>query len=429
MNRRVVGIMLALLGMWAVATVVSYTAAEREVDDRASTFNTDPRGLRAVFEALHAADVPVQRWRRPYAELPEAAGTLVIARPGTPITARDWNQFIRPWVEDGRVLILASGMGDPAAPVFRGEAAIAAELGYSWIAERPPEVEAEGEDTGEADEDTGAEPELTPQSFRELWAKARATGLGPATARPVWDTPLTPAAHAFDVRAYLPLYVHRAQAAPVYATLRGPYAWYVPLGGGGVILTATSDWLSNALIDKPHNLDILLATLSLGGGRTVLFDERAQGYGFGDITMADVWSHPAWAAAAGEFLLLGLWFVVSNAKRFGRPLPVIRERTRSTLEYVDAMASLYRRAQLKGPALAAQWRSFRVAVAKRYGIAPGARNDVLAERLSDAVGAERAGALRDDLAAVSRALAAKRLSNRDFVRTVKRLQKLREDVL
>ncbi len=416
MTRRSTALMLTgLFGLAVVVAAVSASAQGDARDPRASTFNRQPSGLRAVYETLRRVERPVARWQRPYAELPEDAGVLVIAAPVRPISEREWQRDLRPWLMEGRTLILATAYGSLIPTGAPGEAAIAESLRY-W-----PERTEPG--------DYGRAP--GPDTFGALLERVEKYRDGLVEVEAVVDAPLTPAGVPPQPEPFAPVYCFADEAAPLYVGPEGPFAWHLPLHAGHIILTATPSWLSNARIGDAYNLALLLRVLdAFAAGRTVLFDERAQGYPVGDVRVGDLLARPAWGAALAQLLILGAWYAGSNGRRFGRVLPLVRDVPRSTLEYVDAMANLYRRAGLQRAALAAQWHSFRVDVARRYGVEPRASIAVLRERLT--------GAVRDlDAAEFDAALGTvhdqlrrdAHLNDREVVRAARAIDTLRRRVL
>lgn len=414
-RRSLIALIIGLGLMAATMAMVAERVGQEPVDVSSSTFNTQPRGLRALYHALRDSGVPTRRWQRPYSELPEDAGVLVIAAPMRPVSGREWRKDLQPWVAGGRTLILASSLGEPITIMIRGEGALMDALEYS-------------REAGPADEKS--EKEARPAGDLDLADIFSGLSGNPVNVRPLWDTPATPDERSLAVLAFEPVYCHASEAAPLYATEDGPYVWHIPVEQGRVILTATPAWLSNAHVASADNLDFLLDVIGLwGGGREVLFDERAQGHAVGDIRLRDVFGRTAWGVGLAQLLVFGVWYAVVQGRRFGPVLPLQRDRPRSTLEYVDAMANLYRRAGLKGPALRALWRNFRVDVAKRYGIPLRAPVDVLSNEVLDAARPEKPAQVREGLDTVRDILAAERMSDRQLVRAVRALDGLREDVL
>lgn len=431
MTRRWLTVLLVTLALMAtVMAAVGVARREAPRGVRASTFNAGPPGLRALYEALRAADAPVRRWHRPYAQLPADAGLLIVAAPVRPFTRAEWEQHIVPWLTEGRTLILASAVGDPIPLRRTDELTLQQHLRYGksrYEADLRAELEEGPEEP--APVDRGEDVEFG-DVLDEL-SRLQSDEVKRIQVTAVQDTAFTPQSAPLDVPEFTPVFCHDAHAVPLYLGGHEPYAWHIPMHEGHVILTATSAWLTNADVARGQNLDLLLRIMDgLAAGRPILFDERAQGFVTGDVTFGDLWKQPAWAAALAQLAVFGVWYALSQGRRFGRIVPLDRTTPRSTLEYVDAMANLYRRAGLHRPALAAQWRSFRVGVARRYGIEARASQSELRERLLTAVPDLDERILRDALVTAREEVRARRaLSDRELVRAARTIDRLQKEVL
>jgi hypothetical protein len=146
--------------------------------------------------------------------------------------------------------------------------------------------------------------------------------------------------------------------APEAVPVAGQMLWWQPMGTGEVWVGAGTDLLENRRLELLDNLQ-LWANLR---GAPIAFDEF-------HLTPAPApkWSANLWVTLA-QFTFVSLIFVLSRGRRLGpgRPTPV-REH-RSTLEYVQSMAGLMRRAGVEVP-LALQLRArLRRLMQERLGI-------------------------------------------------------------
>ena len=173
----------------------------------------------------------------------------------------------------------------------------------------------------------------------------------------------------------------------------GPLALEIPVGRGRLVAVADSRLFSNDTLAKSENAMFLTNLLAHYGHPhgSVLFDE----YHHGDVAAnsgGSVWEslgRPLQLAFI-QFLLAALCLMVLLGGRFGPPVPLVRNMTRTSAEYVTSLASLYRRAEASGTALETLYRQFLRDVCGRLALAP----DVNLERLAEV--AARRGQIKKD---------------------------------
>jgi hypothetical protein len=83
--------------------------------------------------------------------------------------------------------------------------------------------------------------------------------------------------------------------------------------------------------------------------------------------------------------LLGLLaFLSGSFIRFGPVVPLERASGRSTLEFIDSIADLYQRADLRNDTLASLFRETHQAILRRLHLPPSASHALIATRLKEA---------------------------------------------
>ncbi|MDQ2800280.1 MAG: hypothetical protein M3Y13_11645 [Armatimonadota bacterium] len=219
----------------------------------------------------------------------------------------------------------------------------------------------------------------------------------PATRRAEF-APLQPVA---DMQGILSLYsasgtrINRARpdGLALFGDNAGSLALEIPVGRGRLVAIADSRLFSNDSLPKSENA-VFLANLLAHYGHphgAVLFDE----YHHGDVaanTGGSIWEslgRPLQLAFI-QFLLAALCLMVLLGGRFGPPVPLVRNMTRTSAEYVTSLASLYRRAEASGTALETLYRQFLRDVCGRLALPP----DVNLERLAEV--AARRGQVKKD---------------------------------
>ncbi|HET9479730.1 MAG TPA: hypothetical protein VFO72_10315, partial [Pyrinomonadaceae bacterium] len=115
-------------------------------------------------------------------------------------------------------------------------------------------------------------------------------------------------------------------------------------GAGRIVVLSDPYIVTNSGIKLNDNLQ--LAINALGGGRGLIaFDEYHQGRGVTQNAFASYFAGTPVLALAAQIVLVILLILWTNARRFGRPLPLPHVDRRSSLEFVASMAELQERSR------------------------------------------------------------------------------------
>ena len=298
-----------------------------------STYNTDASGCKAFYELLSSTDeIPPVRLRRLDA-LADMRGVLIIVGPLAKELGAADARLIEKWVRSGNGLLYFAGIEQADRAPSRLE---------RRFTSRPlPPRSALG----------------TYQEMSVLRGGWRA--FAPAQ-RVYYQAPS--GRESAPALAGVELYVSR----------RGPTAVWHPMGGGQVIVCATSGPIQNGFISSSQNLEFLLCALNVlrpGGGR-IIFDEYHQGFdrpvGLGELLSAK----GLWASVC-ELAVCGLLYVWLQGRRMSPPRRLEARRRRSAQDYLDAAGSLYRQCCAPGE-VADAYRGFaQRALSRRLGLAGG----------------------------------------------------------
>jgi hypothetical protein len=205
----------------------------------------------------------------------------------------------------------------------------------------------------------------------------------------------------------------------IYADARGAAVIAARIGRGRVIYWASSVPASNAAIDEPGHVELLVNAIGPPLDRRVLWDEHYHGH-----------RRSAWSYASGTPLpfallqlgVIGLAAIVTVSFR-RRPLRAVPDPPRTApLEFVDTMGALYERAGATTTAVAVALAHLRRRLLVVSGLPADADDDTLAR-----TAAGRAGVSADALGAVlARAREAARgpLAAGDAVSVVRSLQEV-----
>jgi hypothetical protein len=271
---------------------------------RPTTYSPGSLGYKALYLWLKDLGLPVHRWEKPLGELTPATTVLLIIQPEVGLDPGELNALDN-WVRKGGTLIVSAMPPDLLMKHFGVRAD---RTSYKDKKEGPQKVFFQPGPyiRGERKIVSYGHPGLT-SSKPEMILHARDR----------W----------------------------------GGLIASVKEGEGRVIAIADPILFTNESLRKGDHarlvLDILLSHLGTG---ILMVDEYHHGYG----RATTVVSHFVRSNALDSFLqsvvlLLILW--LAKGRRFGVPRPPVMKEYRSSMEYVKAMAQLFRRGQARGYAL------------------------------------------------------------------------------
>jgi hypothetical protein len=323
-----------------------------------SSYNPVGAGSMAFFDTLHDLHWPVERWRDPLSRLSQygPGNVLIITRSKTgapPVTFSDQeNELLLDWAKQGNTLVLLGAMQewDDTRDLLRS-------IGFG-IPDKAPNVD-------------------------DLWQ-----ALGPQTEQEVAIPPVAESGYTGT------LVLPRTEALPplpptgshtLYELAGSAYLVSMPYGGGRVICGTSDRLLSNAWLSKGDNLAIVLSLLAPKGQppRHLFFEESHHGFS-AVYAMARLFDQPG-VRFAGMLALLGaLAFFASSLVRFGPVIPLQPPQGRSTLEFVDSIADLYQRADLRDGTMKYLFAETHQQVLQRLNLPPTASHELIASRLEQA---------------------------------------------
>lgn len=147
-----------------------------------------------------------------------------------------------------------------------------------------------------------------------------------------------------EVPAYFRALAGSKARVLAYEKRRRPVLVRVPVGRGFLLLSTTPGAFSNLLLLRPTTAGFAFAALSwLPANRPVFWDEYQKQGPLGEQSLLRVLTgHTAlrWALVTG--LLTGLLFVVVEARRRQRIIPVLKSLPNTTLLFTRTVAGLYR---------------------------------------------------------------------------------------
>jgi hypothetical protein len=295
---------------------------EDEITGDRSSYRATPYGTMAFYTLLQESGYSVERFEKPFTELKDREpGTLIIiAPPEIHAPGEDEFEALNKWVEAGGLLIIV----DREINVRVGDAAI---------------------NTEPASSKSGVHA-LQPTHFT----------------RGVQRVELSELATRVRIDSRSATYHIGDDGAAVLADAR--------VGKGRVVLLTDPYVVSNRGISQADNVILALNLLAELPTGKIAFDEYHHGYGAtstGGGLMAYFRGTPVpWMMAQAG--LTAALVVYSYGRRFGRPIPLRRERRTTNLEFVSSMANISRLARATDLAMQNIYPEFRNRLCRFSGV-------------------------------------------------------------
>ncbi|MBI3988985.1 MAG: DUF4350 domain-containing protein [candidate division NC10 bacterium] len=318
---------MVIILLFIVSFLFGREGGRHELFPVRSTYHPTPGGVKAAYLFLRELGFQVERWRKPFQDLPREGRLLFTVAPLYPLNQDEVDRLLT-WVEGGGVVVYVEDR--PTSLLKRLDVAVA-----SW----------EGQEEA---------------------------------------LPAIPSVYTLGIEVLSPRGQHRFVAQPGMAVHVGQGRSGLVLsfrrGEGKVILIADPELLSNRGIGQADNGRLLVNIAGAhGSGGRIFFDEYHQGY-FEEEGLMSYLGRTTFPLVALQGFLIALVFIFSKGTRLGRPIPLAEEERRSSLEYVDSMARIYQAAKAGGLALEALHQRLRTDLAKALQVPPSTDGAALAQR-------------------------------------------------
>jgi hypothetical protein len=150
---------------------------------------------------------------------------------------------------------------------------------------------------------------------------------------------------------------------------------------GRVVILSDPYIVSNGGIRLSDNLQLALNTVA-GRDGLIAFDEYHQGKGISQNAFASYFAGTPALAIAAQVILVVLLILWTNARRFGRPLPLPHVDRRSSLEFVASMAELQERSRAFDLAIENIYTRTRRVLARHAGVDYNSTRSEIAPRIA-----------------------------------------------
>ncbi len=370
----------ALLGVVAFTTLVIIFFGRPQTGTtnfwEASSFNPNLRGHKALYVTLSELHWPVARWQESYRELSGTNQVLLMARNSLGrrynLEPLEIDQLLN-WVKAGNHLILFGDFADSkdARPLLK-------QLGFP---DSPP---------------LSAGDRIFEQGSQLLSSKRKEIHLSGLVTIPETDASKKPGGMVMEQCLPLPSNLPPAESS------KGPFALH-PLsillgandaltyglrvfhGQGSVTFIASSSLIDNTFLPQAHNLPFVLSLLQPQSKlpEKIWFEEAHHGYRT-TFALMDLFRHPGVKLALGQILIGVLVYLSAQLFRFGPIRPLHRETGRSTVEFVNSLANLYRRADIRKDIVEMLFRETHASILRKFNLPERTGHEVLAQRLQEA---------------------------------------------
>jgi hypothetical protein len=326
----IAGLFLVVVALNFVFFIETRSTDETEQTGDRSSYRSTPFGTLAFYTLLEESGYRVARFEKPFTELKdrEPETLIVIAPPET--HNPDEVEALSKWVETGGLLIII----DRDIRVIAGDANVHTEGAAPHSAVRP----------------------LQPTPFT----------------RNVQRLALSEYATRVRVDSRSATYHIGDDQAAVLADAQ--------VGKGRVVLLTDPYVVANNGISQADNVVLALNLLAERQAGKIAFDEYHHGYGAsspGGGLMSYFRGTPVpWMMAQAG--LIAVLVVFSYGRRFGRPVPLRRERRTTNLEFVSSMANITRLAQASDLAMQNIYSEFRKRLCRFSGHPATVNNESLA---------------------------------------------------
>ena len=357
---------LVIIGALVILNTITYVKEEKlqdsEILPNRSTYHSGPTGTRALHDFLSESGYKVMRWREApeklLGEAGESVATFVVVGSTRLPFSEEQYQALRQWVARGGCFVLID-----RDPVQKG----VSDWSITARSTDFPEFETDPADATQMTENVTPVAPVQPtrlthnissvlpsrfasriminpavrkeEEAKEEGAEESEVFGGFDDESPPSSTPPPRVATESDED-------ERVSYAPVVhiADKNGALLVDFLYGHGRVILLSDPYIVTNTGIRANDNLQLAINVLTTYDG-LIAFDEYHQGRGITRNAFASYFSGTPVLAIAAQVVLLVLLVLWTNARRFGRPLPLPYVDRRSSLEFVASMAELQERSR------------------------------------------------------------------------------------
>lgn len=385
-----------------------------------SSLRSNPWGVKALAELCRQSGLPARAWSRPLTMLSARQRLLCLFDPSRPVPGWEVDALLD-WVKAGGTVVVAVDMNNDHNLLWGSnrnpDQELLAQLGLLAEAQAPETSLATAVPGSPELAEVGAVRVPGPYRVRPATA-ADLARLTKETARTDKGKPRSKQQPDFRPRVQLVW-------APLLRDANGLVAAKATHGRGRVYVISEAEVFANENLARNDNV-VFAANLLFGARAGVVhFDEHIHMVRVG-LSDEALELDPARAYWALRLALLAVaLFFIGQMLRFGAPVPLKVRPRRSALEFVEALADLYRRAEARGAVLGILRHTFRQRLAAAVGLSPETPGPALAAAVARQRGVPEAQ-LAGLLAHLDDPALAAHLTEHDLLRLARQISTLEE---
>ena len=427
---------VVIVGLLVLLNTITYVKDEpprdMEISPNRSTYHSGPTGTRAFHDLLSESGYKVIRWRETTEKLSGDSGSsistfVVVGQMQVPFTEEE-AKVLHQWIAfGGRLVLIDRDAESYLLPKPQG-------WSVGWTNFGFPDLDTDPADTKKMTENVTAllpaQPTTLTRGVTSIMPSrfaSRVTIASPAevpAGSVATPSPGLPTDSAADT---LGEYTTGSPAPITHiADNNGALLVDYSYGLGRVVVLSDPYIVSNGGITLNDNLQLALNTLGYSEG-VIAFDEYHQGRGISGNALATYFAGTPVLALAAQVVLLILLVLWTNARRFGRPLPLAQVDRRSSLEFVASMAELQERSRAFDLAIENIYSRTRRVLARYAGVNYNSPRSEIADRV-----ASRSTIDRQKLETLMRqceeAINGKPINWRQSIDLVRRLREVERDL-
>ena len=397
-----------IVGVLVILNTLTYVKKEKlrdsEILPNRSTYHSGPTGARALHDFLSESGYKVMRWREAPEKLLSDSGNnvttfVVIGSTQLPFS-EEQVQALHAWIARGGFFVLIDRDPDTHLLPKNDDWSIASRM-LDF-----PGFELDPADASAMTKDMKALAPIQPTRFthniagvmpsrfagritvvpeeRKVAKEGEHKGV---TSKPVSGDTMP---EEFDDEEPPPPAVAvgepqepKFSPAPVVHIADGDGALLVDYmyGRGRIVVLTDPYFVTNNGIRANDNLQLAINTITAYDG-LIAFDEYHQGRGVTRNAFASYFSGTPVLAIGAQLVLLVLLVLWTNARRFGRPLPLPQVDRRSSLEFVASMAELQERSRAFDLAIENIYSRTRRVLARYAGVNYNSPRSEIASRIA-----------------------------------------------
>lgn len=374
---------VVIIGLLVILNTLTYVkqdkSEDQEINPNRSTYHSGPTGTRALHDFLNESGYKVIRWRQSPDKLlngSELVRTFVVIGRTQVAFTKEEATALRRWVAlGGRFVLIDREIDRELVPHSGGWTINSREFGF-------PGLDVNPADTSQMTRDVTAmqpvQPTALTRGVDEVMPSRFASRINivPPSEQKAAPDPDDLGNEMLDQ------YSTRSPAPTVHIGDRsGALLVDYGYGLGRIVVLSDPYIVANAGIGLNDNLQLAINTLASREG-LIAFDEYHQGKVITQNAFAQYFAGTPVLGFAAQILLLVLLILWTNARRFGRPLPLPQVDRRSSLEFVASMAELQERSRAFDLAIENIYARTRRVLARHAGVDYNSSRSEIAARIA-----------------------------------------------